>query len=336
MKALVTGAGGFIGSHLVERLAEGGHQVVAVDVHFPPELTGFDGKVDVVTGDFRSEALMRQALTDCDVVFHLASAHLQSHLPDSEYWDVNVHGLQRLLEWSKDAGVKRFVHTSTVGVYGHIERPPATEETECRPQSIYGQTKLAGERAALQFGKDHGLPIVVLRPAWVYGLRCRRTERLLRMLKRGRFVKFGPCRNLRHQVYIEDMLDAFELAAQRAEAVGEVLIIADEQALTTSELLAAMCEVLGVAQPRLRLPLPPMKVVAAFAEAAGKLLQREPPFSRRSLEFFTTNNAFDISKAQRLLGFAPKYTFREGVKATVEALRVAAGRRHAAEVVADA
>ncbi|MDZ7271139.1 MAG: NAD(P)-dependent oxidoreductase [candidate division KSB1 bacterium] len=336
MKALVTGAGGFIGSHLVERLAEKGHQVVALDLHFPPELAEFDGSVEAVTGDFRDETLMRRSLSGCDVVFHLASAHLQSHLPDSEYWAVNVHGLQRLLEWSRDAGVERFVHTSTVGVYGHIERPPATEETECRPQSIYGETKLAGERAALQFGRDHGLPVVVLRPAWVYGLRCRRTERLLRMLGKGRFVKFGPCRNLRHPVYIEDMLDAFELAAHNAQAVGEVFIVADEQALTTSELLAAMCEVLRVPEPKLRLPLAPMHAVASLAEAAGKALHREPPFSRRSLEFFTTNNAFDISKARQVLGFAPKYTFHEGVKATVEAMRVAVGNQRPLEVPADA
>lgn len=337
MKAMVTGAGGFIGSHLVERLAEQGVHVAAVDLHFPPRVfAAGDGAVETVQGDFRDEGLVRKALDGCSVVFHLASAHLQTHLPDSEYWDVNVHGLLRFLEWSRDAGVERFVHTSTVGVYGHIERPPATEETECRPQSIYGETKLAGERAALRFWAEHGLPVVVLRPAWVYGLRCRRTERLFRMLRKGRFVKFGPCRNLRHPVYIEDMLDAFELAAQCREAVGQVMIIADEQALTTAEMVAAFCEVLGVPEPKVRFPLFPMKLLALLTESAGKALHREPPFSRRSLEFFTTNNAFDITKAREVLGFAPKYEFREGLKATLDAMKVADGQGRGTEVSANA
>jgi nucleoside-diphosphate-sugar epimerase len=334
---MVTGAGGFIGSHLVERLADQGMQVVAVDLHLSPVVRSeTDGAVVPVVGDFRSEDLMREALRGCQVVYHLASAHLQTHLPASEYWDVNVHGLQRLLEWSRDAGVERFVHTSTVGVYGQITKPPATEETECRPQSVYGETKLAGEHAALRFCQEHGLPVVVLRPAWVYGLRCRRTERLFRMLRKGRFVKFGPCRNLRHPVYIEDMLDAFQLAAESREAVGQVVIIADDQALTTAELLAAFCDVLGVPEPKLQLPLAPMKVVASLAEAVGKLLRREPPFSRRSLEFFTVNNAFDISKARSLLGFAPKYTFREGLKATLDAMKLADAGWQRAEAAAHA
>ncbi|MGQ9560885.1 MAG: NAD-dependent epimerase/dehydratase family protein [Candidatus Oleimicrobiaceae bacterium] len=337
MKAMITGAGGFIGSHLVERLAEEGAEVVAVDLHFSAMVRpGEDGTVTRVVGDFRNEQLVREALRGCQVVFHLASAHLQTHLPASEYWDINVHGLQRLLEWSREAGVERFVHTSTVGVYGHIARPPATEESECRPQSIYGETKLAGERAALRYWAEHGLPVVVLRPAWVYGVGCRRTERLFRLLRKGRFVKFGPCRNLRHPVYIEDMLDAFQLAADSREAVGQVLIIADDQALTTAELLSTFCEVLGVPEPRLQLPLLPMRAVAWLAEVAGQVLHREPPLSRRSLEFFTVNNAFDISRARELLGFAPKYTFREGLKATLDAIKVAGAQQLQVEVGANA
>jgi nucleoside-diphosphate-sugar epimerase len=323
MKVMVTGGGGFIGGHLVDRLAEQGLSVSAIDLNFPEELkNSVNGNVEFLVGDFRDEKLTRSALDGCQVVYHLASAHLQSHLPKSTYWDVNVNAVERLLRWCKEAGVKRFVHTGTVGVYGDVRDHPANELSECRPQSIYGETKLEGEQTALRFQSQEGFPVVVLRPAWVYGPRCPRTERLFRMLRKGRFIKFGKCRNYRHPVYIEDMLDAFELAAESEEAVGEVFLIADDEPVTVSELIRSFCSVLGVREPRLRLPLAPMRIVAALAEAAGKLLKFEPPFSRRSLEFFTTNNAFDISKAKTRLGYAPKFTLEGGLRATLEALSI--------------
>jgi nucleoside-diphosphate-sugar epimerase len=109
-----------------------------------------------VTGDFREKERMEELLRGVDVVFHLASAHLQVSLKESEYWDINVHSLPALLELARRSGVQRFVHCSSVGTFGNLSQWPANEESLCRPQSIYGETKLAGEDAVLKFYERPG------------------------------------------------------------------------------------------------------------------------------------------------------------------------------------
>ena len=141
---LVTGAGGFIGQHLCDDLAARGHSVIGVDLRYPEEsIKGNQKRFRRETVDFRNWDVMRELLTGVNVVFHLASAHLQISLPESEYWDVNVHSLPHLLELAQQRGVERFVHVSSVGLYGNLKNLPADEESECEPQSIYGETKLA-------------------------------------------------------------------------------------------------------------------------------------------------------------------------------------------------
>jgi nucleoside-diphosphate-sugar epimerase len=259
---------------------------------------------------------MQEALGGADLVFHLASAHLQVKLPASEYWDVNVHSLPNLLKLARDAGVSRFVHTSSVGLYGDVGSTHANEATPPRPQSIYGATKLAGEQTVLKFGREHGFEVVVLRPAWVYGPGCPRTAKLYRALRKRRFLMIGTGENLRHPVYIDDTIEAFRLAATQRDAAGEVMIIAGEHAVTTRELIEAFCTVFECPYPRVRVPYAVGASMAACAESLGALIGREPPMSRRTLEFFSTNNAFDISHARRILGFVPQYSLLRGLAAT--------------------
>jgi nucleoside-diphosphate-sugar epimerase len=316
-RCVVTGAGGFIGYRLANALAADGFEVVGVDRHFPkPSGALGDVAFTSVIGDFRDSSVMRRVLTGANVVFHLAAAHLQQAVPESEYWDVNVHSLPMLLEVCQEAGVTRFVHTSSVGVYGDVGSAPATEVTSPCPQSIYGETKLAGENAVLAFGRQHPLKVVVLRPAWVYGPGCPRTAKLVRALRERRFLMIGKGQNLRHPIYIEDMIEAFRLAATQQEAIGRVLLIAGERAVTTQELIDAVCRVFAVPAPSLRLPLVLGKSLAVCAESLWHFLGREAPFSRRTLEFFTTNNAFDTSNAKAILGFKARYSLSSGLAAT--------------------
>ena len=313
---VVTGAGGFIGYQLANALAAQGHSVVGVDLHFP-DAAGPVGppRFSPVTTDFRNTPRMKAVLHGTQVLFHLASAHLQVSLPAAEYWDVNVHSVPRLLELARQAGVSRCVHTSSVGVFGDVGSMPATEETVPRPQSVYGETKLAGEEAALDYGRDHRLDLVVLRPAWVYGPGCPRTEKLCRALRKRRFVMIGAGDNLRHPIYIEDMIEAFRLAAVCPEAVGKTLIIAGERAVTTRELVDGFCTTFGFPPPPLRIPYGAAMTVAYCTERLCSLFGSEPPFSRRTLEFFDTNNAFDISRARAILGFTPRYPLLAGLSA---------------------
>ena len=216
MKVLITGAGGFIGSHLVDSQLEQGHDVRAVDLHLDllqhqsahPHLEAF-------LGDITDENLLKKLVEGVDIVYHLASAHLDVSLSDEHYRRVNVGATLSLLEAARHAGVKRFVHCSSVGVIGDVENPPADETTDCHPTNIYERTKLEGEREALAYSRRTGFPVVVMRPAWVYGPRCPRTAKLMRTISKGRFLFFGSGQNMRHPVYINDAVKGLELCASR-------------------------------------------------------------------------------------------------------------------------
>jgi nucleoside-diphosphate-sugar epimerase len=318
-KILVTGAGGFIGYNLCKYLTDQGHKVIGVDLHYPSEIekkgnTAFQAEI----GDFRDWEHTRKLLSGVDVVFHLASAHLQINLDKKEYWSINVHSLPTLLDLALKSEIKRFVHVSSVGVYGNLEHLPADEETPCKPQSIYGETKLAGEAEVLKFSERTGLPAVILRPAWVYGPHCPRTQKLYNALHKGRFFVIGKGMNLRHPLYISDMTEAFRLAMEVDSALGEVFIIGGEKAITTNELVKSFCSVMGFARPRFRVPYWVGSLMAWIIESSFAMVKLQPPISKRTLEFFDTNNSFDTTKAQSVLGFKPKFSFEAGLLDSME------------------
>lgn len=311
---VVTGAGGFMGRHLVADQLARGRRVRALDLHLdalaPLDSTG----LQLLTGDVADPALARHAVAGADLVFHLAAAHLSVSAPDAEFQRVNVEGTRALGEAALEAGVSRFVHCSTVGVYGVLESPPADEETPCEPEFAYERTKLQGERALLALSRERGLPLVVLRPGWVYGPGCARTEKLFRTISRGRFVVAGRGDSLRHSVYIRDAVRAFHLAST-ADAVGEVILLADGGAVSVRELVDRVAELEGVSPPR-SVPAWLLYLAGLAAEAAFAPLGKEPPVSRRSLRFFSGNTSFVTEKAVRLLGFRAEYGIGEGLAET--------------------
>ncbi len=316
-KILVTGAGGFIGYHLGNFLGDEGFEVVGLDLHYPAQVKGESGpRFLAVTGDFREKERMEELLRGVDVVFHLASAHLQVSLKKSEYWDINVHSLPTLLELARRNGVQRFVHCSSVGAFGNLSQWPAGEESPCRPQSIYGETKLAGENEVRKFYERTGFPVVIIRPAWVYGPGCPRTRKLYKALAKRRFLMIGKGENMRHPIFITDMTAAFSLAMKCEDAIGELFIIAGPKAITTREMVDAFCRVFKLPKPQIQIPYSLGLALARQSESISGWLKKEPMFSRRSLEFFDTNNAFDITKARHLLGFEPEVNFDAGLKAS--------------------
>jgi nucleoside-diphosphate-sugar epimerase len=321
MKVLITGAGGFIGSHLVDSQIKQGNQVRAVDLHLDllSHLSGHP-LLEAVAGDLTDVKLVQRLVAGVDVVYHLASAHLDVSLSDNHYRRVNVGATMSLLEAAKEAGVKRFVHCSSVGVIGDVENPPADETTSEHPTNIYERTKLEGERAALQYARENGYPIVVMRPAWVFGPRCPRTAKLLRMVSKGRFLFFGKGENYRHPVHISDAIRGLELCASVEEAAGEVFIIAGAKPVQVSELVQTMSEVLGVSPPKLHLPISLGLAGGYLLETAFKPVGKQPPFSRRSVDFFLKHNAYDICKAQRILGYQPQVDLRTGLKMTIQSI----------------
>lgn len=317
MRVLVTGAGGFVGSHLVESQLAYGYQVRATDLHLDQLAQAANQpNLELVRGDLTDDALLPRLVEGVEVVYHLASAHLDVSQPDSYYHRVNVTATKNLLAAAHDAGVKRFVHCSTNGVLGEIQQIPANETAPCNPTNVYEQTKLLGEQAALAFYKKTGLTVVVARPAWVYGPRCPRTARLLRAIKKGRFVMFGNGRTLRHPIYISDAVRGLELCAEKGTP-GEVYFLAGERAVSLNELTQTIAAVQGVRPPLLRLPLPLGLAAAYLLQTLFSLLRRQPPISRRTLDFYLKDNAYDISKARRDLGFAPQVNLVTGMRQTL-------------------
>jgi dihydroflavonol-4-reductase len=319
MNILITGAGGFIGSHLVDSQLAQGHKVRAVDLHLDLLAHQKDHPcLETISGDITDAELVKQIVDGVNIVYHLASAHLDVSLSDAHYRRVNAGATVALLEASLEAGVNRFVHCSSVGVIGDVENPPASETANCRPTNIYEQTKLEGERAAIEFASRTGFPVVVMRPAWVYGSRCPRTAKLLRMLKKGRFLFFGKGRNFRHPVYISDAVQGLELCASVRDMNGEIFIIAGENPVTVSQLVSTMSTALGVSPPKIHLPIWLGLLAGYGLEFIFKLMGKKPPFSRRSLDFFLKHNAYDIGKAKRLLGYQPQVDLADGILKTIQ------------------
>jgi nucleoside-diphosphate-sugar epimerase len=323
LHVLVTGATGFTGGHLARTLAERGDTVRALvrDPSRAEELRG--AGVELAAGDLRDRAAIRSACTGVDLVYHIAAIYRQAGLPDDEYRAVNATAVRHVIEAAAYGGVRRVVHCSTVGVHGDVEHPPAGEDAPLTPGDIYQQTKLEGERVARQAAADTGVEVVIARPTGIYGPGDRRLLKLFRGIARRRFVILGSGHIYYHLTYIDDLVEGFRLCGGVPQAAGQTYILAGSEVTTLNELVALIAEEARVRPPSLHVPVWPVWLAGAACELLCAPFGIEPPIYRRRVDFFTKSRAFDISKARRELGFAPKVGLREGVQRTLAWYRAA-------------
>lgn len=256
---LVTGAGGFIGSHLVEMLLCEGVQVRAL-VHYNANghwghleshrLVATKG-LEVVLGDVRDAYQMRAVVTGCDTVFHLAAliGIPYSYAAPASYVDTNISGTLHLLEAAKATGVRRFVHTSTSEVYGTARYAPIDEAHPLQGQSPYSASKIGADKLVESYFNSFSLPTITIRPFNTYGPRQSARAVLPTIIGqalRGKIVRLGSLTPVRDLTFVTDTAAGF-VSAMRApdSAVGGTYNLGTGEAVTIGELAETVFEILG-------------------------------------------------------------------------------------------
>ena len=318
MRVLVTGATGFTGGHLARALRARGDDVTAmVRSREGAARMGDDGLRTVVGDLARPETLPDAVRAGYDVIYNIAALYRQAGLSDSIYHQVNATAVGQLIEAAAQAGVRRVVHCSTVGVHGDVEHPPADENAPFRPGDVYQVSKVEGERVAAQAADRTGVEVVIVRPSGIYGPGDRRLLKLFRGVATRRFVFLGDGKIFYHLTYIDDLIDGFRRCGELPAAAGRTYIIAGGEVPVLNDLAALIAEEAQVPTRRLQVPVWPFWLAGAAREAVCAPFGIEPPIYRRRVDFFTKSRAFDISRARAELGYLPAVGLRDGIRRTL-------------------
>ncbi len=317
MRILVTGGTGFTGTALVRRLRETGHEVVALDYKEGLQCDALRAMgAEVVIGSVTDREAVERSMRGVEFVFHLAAAFRELNVPNSFYDDVNVGGTRIVLEEAIKAGAWKFVYCSTCGVHGNVDHPPADEDAPIQPADYYQRTKYEAEPLVRDLGAGK-LETVILRPAAIYGPGDpERFFMIFKRVARGTFPMFGSGETLYHPLYVENLVDAFMLCLPRGAGNNGVYLIADEHYYPIEEIVTAVGRALDVA---LRIPHYPVLPVVLAGHVVEKLCRPfgiTPPIFPRRVDWYRQNRAFDIGRAKRELGYAPKVELEEGLRLT--------------------
>ena len=309
---LVTGADGFIGSHLVDALVRAGHRVRAFVLynsfnswgwldHCP---TDVKGRFEVFAGDIRDGNGVRVAMKGCDAVLHLAALiaiPYSYHSPET-YVDTNIKGTLNVMQAARDLGVRRVVHTSTSEVYGTARFVPITEDHPLHGQSPYSASKIGADQIAMSFHDSFDTPIVIVRPFNTYG--PRQSARaviptIITQLASGkRQIKLGAVSPTRDFNYVTDTVGGFVAALKSDRAVGEVINVGSNFEISIGDTARTIAEIMG------------MEIEIVTDD------QRLRPAKSEVERLLASND-----KARELLGWQPQYGggdgFRRGIAETV-------------------
>lgn len=315
---LVTGASGFLGSHLVRQLREDGVVVRALVRSASRAAQALPSDIEIVEGDVTDRDSVRKAMANVRVVQHLASTFRTAKVPAAVHRAVHVDGTRIILEEALRAGVERVVHCSTCGVHGDVKEIPATETSPFSPGDSYQSTKLEGELLALDFWREHGLEVSVVRPTTMYGPGDLRLLKMFRGIARRRFPIIGSGEVLTHFAYVTDVVQGLTLAATEPAAVGEAFLIGGTDSRPLNEVVQLIADTVGTQPLGVHLPAWPFFMAGVACEVACMPFGLEPPIYRRRVAFFTKNRSFSVDKARRLLGYEPQVELEQGVQETAQ------------------
>jgi len=318
LKALVTGATGFIGSHLVEALLREGVEVRCL-VRRKSNLRWIQGlNVDLVYGDCVDRYSLSDAVKGIDHVFHLAG--LTKAIREEDYFKVNGYGTENLIHAClvNNSSIKKFIYLSSQAAAGPCFNGGKKKESDtCCPVSPYGRSKRMGEEFLIEHFED--IPIIILRPSAVYGPRDRDFYVFFKILKKG----INPCIFNSQQYislcYVEDIISALLLASNFETTQGEIFFLSDGNEYKLDEIGKIFAEAMEIKVYHIHIPEWVVYGIASFSEIISKFLGKPPLLNSGKLnEMVQKNWVCDITKARNILGFRPRFTLREGVRLTYQ------------------
>jgi nucleoside-diphosphate-sugar epimerase len=314
---LITGATGFIGSHLAERLVAERARVRVLARDPQKLIPSLIDRVEVARGDLLQPACFASAVRECEIVFHVAG-WLGTPRSKEVAYTLNVTATQQLAEAARAAGVQRFIGTSSVAVYGPVRAGVVDETWPHWNVYVYAKTKSQGEPAAFATLTDR-FGVSVIRPAEVYGPRGGAWTTLpVNLAKRGLPMLIGGGQGHSHPVYVENLVDAYLLAATRDEALGEAFTICDAD-VPWREFYGRYAALMG--KPARSVPTWAAWCGAFAAEMKAAITRQPTNLSRAQLGFMTGKCVYSTQKARRLLGWSPRFSLDEGMQRTAEWLR---------------
>jgi nucleoside-diphosphate-sugar epimerase len=320
MQFLVTGATGFMGPHLIKRLAADGHRcrcLVRTGSNTKPlEALG----VEWVRGDITQAGSIHGIADNTDVVLHLATLGHMSNFAVTEdmFRAINIEGTRNVMQEALRAKAFRVVHCSTVAAMGICPDNPATEMSRCNPHHPYGRSKLEAERVVLELAKNQGLPAVIVRFSMVYGPGDPRDIlKLARLAKKGLFPKIGRRAKLTPLIHVSDAVNGLLLAADKGR-LGHLYLLTNPESLPFDAIRRILQKALGVTRPPLYVPEWAAIAAAACIEKSYAMFGKTPPVSRKNIESTLADRVFSIEKARTELDFNPRIDPVAGLSETVK------------------
>ncbi len=318
-RVLVTGATGFTGSLLVRKLVGAGLKVAAI----ARSTSRTDHLADLDICWHRGEVFDPQTISEAtcgaEYIFHVAAAFREAKYPDEYYHRVHVESTRRLAQAAlKNPSFRRFVHVSTMGVHGHIENPPADEESPFNPGDIYQITKAEADKWLREFAVSSRLPFTIIRPAAIFGPGDKRLLKLFKMVTWPVFPILGKGKCLYHLIHVEDLTNIIITAATHPAAQGQVFIAGNKEPIPLEDIVRIIGPVFGRIPKIARLPAEPFFLMADLCESICKPFGLEPPLYRRRVAFYTKDRAFNTTKLQRLLDYHYLFDNEAGLKNTAE------------------
>ncbi|OGW30927.1 MAG: hypothetical protein A2X54_04695 [Nitrospirae bacterium GWF2_44_13] len=317
MKTLVTGATGFIGSHLVEELLKRGYSVTCL-VRRTSNLQWIDGlNVRLIYGDCAIKESLLNAAADFDYIFHLAG--LTKAANEKDFFSANALGTENLINAviEKNPAVKRFVYLSSLAAAGpSCNGAPSKETGEPKPVSAYGRSKLEGERIVMKH--KSAIPVTVIRPPAVYGPRDKDFYIFFKLLKKGISLSWGEC--YYSLLYVDDLVRGAILSAESKTAEGEIFYLSDGRIYSNEEITEAIALTLESKPVRLKIPKSLMPVIAGIGQKLGNQGNIINKDKIRELQhsYWTC----DSTKSRNELGFIPNVGIKEGIKWTADWYRI--------------